>query len=68
MVEPRIGVYICHCGTNIAGVVNVDEVAEFSKGLPNTVLVKHYRYMPEQERYFDPVSQNYIFKKDQYYQ
>ena len=31
------------------------------------VSMKHYRYMQERERYFDPVSHNYIFKKDSYY-
>jgi heterodisulfide reductase subunit A len=33
--EPRIGVFICHCGINIAGVVDVKAVAEFAKQLPN---------------------------------
>lgn len=32
---PRIGVYICHCGINIAGVVDVKEVAKYAKSLPN---------------------------------
>ncbi|MDR2352340.1 MAG: hypothetical protein LBF22_04110, partial [Deltaproteobacteria bacterium] len=31
---PRIGVFICHCGINIASVVNVDKVVEFAKTLP----------------------------------
>jgi len=30
--EPRIGVFICHCGTNIAGVVDVREVADYIRG------------------------------------
>jgi homotetrameric NADPH-dependent glutamate synthase len=33
--EPRIGVFICHCGINIGGYVNVPEVAEFAGTLPN---------------------------------
>ena len=33
--EPRIGVFICHCGINIGGYVNVPEVTEFAKSLPN---------------------------------
>jgi heterodisulfide reductase subunit A2 len=33
----RIGVYICHCGTNIAGVIDPKEVVEFSEGLPGVV-------------------------------
>ncbi|MBW2085952.1 MAG: FAD-dependent oxidoreductase, partial [Deltaproteobacteria bacterium] len=31
---PRIGVFICHCGTNIAGVVDVPDAVEFAKELP----------------------------------
>jgi heterodisulfide reductase subunit A len=42
--EPRIGVYICHCGTNIAGVVDVKAVAEFAKGLPGVALAKDMMY------------------------
>ena len=33
--EPKIGVYVCHCGINIGGVVNVPEVVEYAKTLPN---------------------------------
>jgi heterodisulfide reductase subunit A len=43
--EPRIGVYICHCGLNIAGTVDCEEVAKRAGGLPNVVLSKDYRYM-----------------------
>ena len=43
--EPRIGVYICHCGLNIAGVVNSKEVAEYARTLPNVVVGKDYIYM-----------------------
>ena len=43
--KPRIGVFVCHCGLNIAGVVNVEEVAEYAKTLPNVVYATHYRYM-----------------------
>ncbi|MDY6846068.1 MAG: FAD-dependent oxidoreductase [Chloroflexota bacterium] len=35
--ELRIGVYICHCGTNIAGVIDPKEVVAFAEGLPNVV-------------------------------
>ncbi len=31
---PRIGVFVCNCGINIGGVVNVPEVAEYASGLP----------------------------------
>jgi heterodisulfide reductase subunit A len=42
--EPRIGVYICHCGINIGGVVDIPSVAEYAKTLPNVVLAKDYKY------------------------
>lgn len=32
--RPRIGVFVCKCGTNIAGVIDVPSVAEYAKGLP----------------------------------
>jgi len=34
---PRIGVFICHCGINIGGVVDVPSVVEYAKTLPNVV-------------------------------
>ncbi len=42
--EIRVGVYICHCGLNIAGSVDCEEVAEFAATLPNVVLAKDNRY------------------------
>jgi heterodisulfide reductase subunit A len=42
--EPRIGVFVCHCGTNIGGVVNVPEVTEYAKTLPNVVYAEHNLY------------------------
>lgn len=41
----RIGVYICHCGSNIASVVTPSEVVEYAKTLPGVVLAKDHRYM-----------------------
>jgi len=41
----RIGVYICHCGTNIAGPVDVDEVADFASTLDGVIVARHYAYM-----------------------
>jgi len=37
--KPRIGVFVCHCGINIAGVVNVAEVEEYAKSLPGVAYV-----------------------------
>ncbi len=34
-MEPKIGVYICHCGANIAATVDVEQVTEFAKSLPS---------------------------------
>ncbi len=42
--EPRIGVFVCYCGLNIAGTVDVEEVAEYARKLPNVVYVKTNRY------------------------
>jgi len=42
--EPRVGVYVCHCGINIGGVVDIPAVAEYAKTLPNVVLAKDYKY------------------------
>lgn len=36
-IGPRIGVFVCHCGINIGGVVNVPEVRDYAKTLPNVV-------------------------------
>jgi heterodisulfide reductase subunit A len=41
----RIGVYICHCGTNIAAVVDVMEVAAYAATLPGVVVARDYKYM-----------------------
>jgi heterodisulfide reductase subunit A len=41
----RIGVYICHCGTNIAGIVDVEAVTQFAASLPNVAIARHYSYM-----------------------
>ena len=41
----RIGVYVCHCGLNIAGVVDVEKVADYANGLPEVVVARHYAYM-----------------------
>jgi heterodisulfide reductase subunit A len=45
MEEIKTGVYICHCGLNIAGTVDVEEVARYAGTLPNVVVARDYRYM-----------------------
>lgn len=42
--EPRIGVFVCHCGKNIAGVVNVAEVVQYARSLPNVVYAEDSLY------------------------
>ena len=42
---PRIGVYVCHCGTNIAGMVDVEDVAACASDLRNVVISRDYAYM-----------------------
>ncbi|MHA1710938.1 MAG: CoB-CoM heterodisulfide reductase HdrA2 [Candidatus Freyarchaeota archaeon] len=42
--EPRIGVFVCHCGLNIAGVIDVEAVTEYARTLPNVVFAIHNRY------------------------
>jgi len=41
----KIGVYVCHCGTNIAHTVDVEDVARYASGLPNVVISREYKYM-----------------------
>ncbi|MCJ7680252.1 MAG: FAD-dependent oxidoreductase [Candidatus Aminicenantes bacterium] len=43
--KTRIGVFVCHCGTNIANKVNVYEVVEFAKKLDDVVVAKEYKFM-----------------------
>jgi heterodisulfide reductase subunit A len=40
-----VGVYICHCGSNIAGSVDVHDVAEYAATLPGVKVARDYKYM-----------------------
>jgi len=40
----RIGIFICHCGLNIAGTLDIKELVEYAKNLPHVVYVKDNRY------------------------
>jgi heterodisulfide reductase subunit A len=44
-MEPKIGVYVCHCGANIASTVDVAQVTEYAKGLPSVVMARDYKFM-----------------------
>ena len=41
----RIGVFVCHCGLNIAKTVRVSELAQFAATLPDVVVAKDYKFM-----------------------
>ena len=43
--KPKIGVYICHCGINIASTVDVETVEEYALKLPNVEVARTYSYM-----------------------
>ena len=47
--EPRIGVFICNCGTNIGAVVKVPEVVEHAQSLPNVVYVQENLFSCSQD-------------------
>jgi heterodisulfide reductase subunit A len=60
--EPvRIGFYVCHCGTNIAGMVDVQALARYVATLPNVVVSRDYKYMcsdPGQEMIVQDIIEN----------
>ncbi|MDW7740348.1 MAG: CoB--CoM heterodisulfide reductase iron-sulfur subunit A family protein [Bacillota bacterium] len=43
--KPKVGVYVCHCGINIAATVDVETVADYAKKLPNVAVARTYSYM-----------------------
>jgi len=44
-MEPKIGVYVCHCGANIAGALDVAQVVEYAKSLPTVAVARDYKFM-----------------------
>ncbi len=42
--EPRVGVFVCHCGSNIAGVVDVPHVVEYARSLPGVVYAQDQKF------------------------
>ena len=57
---PRIGVYVCHCGLNIDGSLDCEEVAQFAANLDDVVLARHQEkwirgevlYIPRLNRFY----------------
>ncbi|MDH5448948.1 MAG: CoB--CoM heterodisulfide reductase iron-sulfur subunit A family protein [Candidatus Bathyarchaeota archaeon] len=47
--EARIGVFVCHCGINIGGIVNVPEVVKYANKLPNVVYAEANLYTCSQD-------------------
>ena len=47
--EPRIGVFVCHCGVNIAGTVDVKAVRDYAGSLPGVVLYEDTLYSCSQD-------------------
>jgi heterodisulfide reductase subunit A len=43
--ESKVGVFVCHCGMNIAGTINVKQVIDYAKTLPHVVEAKEYVFM-----------------------
>jgi len=44
-MNKQIGVYICHCGTNIAATVDCQKLAQFFGSLPGVTVARDYRYL-----------------------
>jgi heterodisulfide reductase subunit A-like polyferredoxin len=47
--EPRVGVFVCHCGSNIGGFLDVPNVAEYARTLPNVVHAENNLYTCAQD-------------------
>jgi heterodisulfide reductase subunit A-like polyferredoxin len=47
--QPRVGVFVCNCGINIGGIVNVPGLAEYAKTLPNVVYVQENLFSCSQD-------------------
>lgn len=57
-VKPKIGVYVCHCGMNIAPKVDVEKVTEYATSLPHVAVAENYKFMcsnPGQELIIDDI-------------
>jgi len=62
-VKPRVGVFVCHCGTNIGGVVRVSEVVEYARALPDVVYAEENLYTcsnDTQQRIKDKIQEHQI--------
>ncbi|UCD58498.1 MAG: CoB--CoM heterodisulfide reductase iron-sulfur subunit A family protein, partial [Candidatus Hydrogenedentota bacterium] len=46
---PRVGVFLCHCGINIAGVLDIDSLKDYAEGIPNVVYVENNLFLCSDE-------------------
>jgi len=61
--QPRVGVFICHCGANIASKVNVYEVVEFASKLNSVAVAREYKFMcsdPGQELIKQQIKEHHL--------
>lgn len=43
--DPKIGIFICHCGQEISSIINIKKVKEFASKLSNVCLVEDFKYL-----------------------
>ncbi|MDP3066906.1 MAG: FAD-dependent oxidoreductase, partial [Methanobacteriaceae archaeon] len=61
--DPKIGVYVCHCGINIGGVIDIEELVNYAATLPNVEISAEYKYYcsdPGQEEIQKDIKENGI--------
>jgi len=61
--EKRLGLFVCHCGVNIAGVVDVEKVAQVLKDYPGVTFSTDYVYMcsdPGQQMIIDTIKEKHL--------
>ena len=58
-VEPRVGVFVCHCGINIGGVVDVPDVVEYARTLPGVAYAEQNLYTCSQDTQ-DKIKENIL--------
>jgi heterodisulfide reductase subunit A2 len=57
-MERKIGVYVCHCGSNIGGTIDVSNVVDFASHLDSVTVAREYKFMcsdPGQEMIKDDI-------------
>ncbi len=46
---PRVGVFLCHCGINIAGVLDIESLKDYASGLPDVVYIEDNLFLCSDE-------------------